>query len=400
MNLLHQELREQSKQQQESLIALRRRLHQFPEVGWQEKHTSQRLRTEVESRGLTPSYPLADHGFYVDIKGDQPGPIVAWRADMDALPIVDQKDAPYKSQHEGFGHMCGHDVHSTVALGIANILKAHQNKIKGTVRIFWQPAEECNPSGAPVMIEDGVLKDVEAVYGMHCDPDLKTGFFSMREREETAAFDAFDITVSSEHTVHSARPHLGKDTIWIAHQVMHQLYQISGRLTDANFPTVIAICKFHGGNAINVIPDSVTFSGTARAARDVERTFIRERILQIAESATKLYGAEVRAEFGKGAPSVLNDERLFANFRQVAIKEFGEKSFVNRLQSMGAEDFAYYTHEVPGLFIRVGTAESEKTSHALHSSYFDIDESILSDTCAFMAYVLLNHLETQPLAKK
>lgn len=397
MNPILQQLQAEASEKQNALISIRRALHEYPEVGWDENQTSDRLKKHLSVMGLVPSGPIAKHGFFVDIVGDAPGPVIAWRADMDALPINDQKEVPYKSKRDGFGHMCGHDVHSTIALGVTSLLHRNRKHLKGTVRVFWQPAEECNPSGAPVMIEEGILQNVSAVYGMHCDPTLPSGTYGMRKREETAAFDSFKISISTAHTTHSARPHTGRDTIWIAHQIMSQIYQISGRITDALHPSVISICMFHGGYAINVIPDEVYFSGTARSARDEERTFIRHKITEIAQAFEKLYDVTVDVSFGKGAPSVFNNELLFNHFRRVVTHNLGAQSFVSKHQSMGAEDFSFYTHEVPGLFIRVGTCESERTAHPLHSNYFDIDESVLANACAIAAYTLLDHLESMPL---
>lgn len=379
----------------DELVKLRRDIHQHPELGWNENKTSEKISKKLAEAGLKSSNGLAGYGLYTDI-GKKNGRMVAFRADMDALPIQDQKHVPYASKVPGCAHMCGHDVHTSVALGVAKVLSHFSDELQGQVRVFWQPAEESQPSGAPEMISAGILDGVGAIYGVHCDPNLPTGKLSMRRGAETAAFDSFMITVKSDSTTHSARPHLGTDTIWIANQIIQNLYQFIGRITNVLRPTTISICTFHAGEALNVIPNSVEFGGTIRTVSDDKREGIRTYVKSLIGSMQSLYDVQIDIRFGMGAPPVINDDRLFDHALQLINHQLGKNSFIDREQSMGAEDFSFYTRIVPSLFVRVGSAGSPQTAHPLHSSLFDVDERMIAPTVAFMSWLLIRHLKDKP----
>jgi amidohydrolase len=267
------------------LIEVRRHLHMYPEPGLREHRTSAFIREVLQRHGLSPVWPLAQTGLYVDIMGDHPGGCVGFRADMDALPIRDEKHVSYRSRNEGVAHLCGHDAHATVALGVALRLHDLRNVLHGTVRVFFQPNEEGQPSGAPLMIHDGVLDGVEAVYAVHVDPTLATGRYGLIAGVVTAAADRFRITVRGRQTGHSARPHQVTDTIWVATQIATALYHLIGRITDARNASVLTICQIRGGDADNVIPDRVTFSGTLRSTAANDRALIKKQIYRPADRA-------------------------------------------------------------------------------------------------------------------
>jgi amidohydrolase len=380
----------------EELIQFRRDLHQHPEIGWNENETSRKISKRLTDQGLKVRNGLAGYGLCTDI-GSGNGQLIAFRADMDALPIQDQKQVPYASKVPGCAHMCGHDVHSTVALGVAKVLHRFSDEIGGRIRVLWQPAEETQPSGAPEMISAGVLEGVKAIYGVHCDPNLSTGIYSMRKGAETAAFDSFIITVKADSTTHSARPHKGTDTIWIANQIIQNLYQFIGRITDVLKPTTISICTFHAGEALNVIPNTVEFGGTIRTVSDDRRESIRTYVKSLIGSMQSLYDVQIDIRFGMGAPPVVNDERLHDHAVQLIHHQLGKNAFCTREQSMGAEDFSFYTRIVPSLFVRVGSAGSQQTAYPLHSSLFDVDERIIVPTVAFMSWLLMRHLADKPV---
>lgn len=379
----------------EELIKLRRNLHQYPELGWNENETSGKISKKLAEAGLKSSNGLAGYGLYTDIGNDN-GRMVAYRADMDALPIQDQKQVPYASKVPGCAHMCGHDVHSSIALGVAKVLSRFSDELQGRVRVLWQPAEETQPSGAPEMISAGVLDGVGAIYGVHCDPNLKAGMLSIKRGAETAAFDSFIITVKSDSTTHSARPHMGTDTIWIANQIIQNLYQFIGRITDVLRPTTISICTFHAGEALNVIPNSVEFGGTIRTVSDDKRESIRTYVKSLIGSMQSLYDVQIDIRFGMGAPPVVNDDRLFDHAVQLINHQLGKNRFIDREQSMGAEDFSFYTRIVPSLFVRVGSSGSQQTAYPLHSSLFDVDERMMVPTVAFMSWLMIRHLKDKP----
>jgi amidohydrolase len=389
---LFKKLFEQSKPLQNELVGVRRHLHKHPETGWNEHETAAYIQQQLKNKGFEFINGLAGTGFYTEIEGDYPGPTIAWRADMDALPIQDEKTVSYHSQNSGVSHMCGHDVHSTVALGIAELLRQHTEKINGRIRIFWQPAEETQPSGAPSMIKDGVLRNVRSVFAMHCDPNTESGQISFCNGAETAAFDSFTFYVESSSAIHSARPHRGPDCMWISTQIIQHLYHYIGRMFDPLEPSVLSICQFQGGDALNVIPKKVNFGGTFRTVKEEYRHSMRSWLTTLASNMAAQHDVKINVEFGLGAPAVINNEKLYHFARKEVIKSLGKDKFPLRKQSMGGEDFGFYTAETPGLFLRIGTRSNNDTAHPLHSSLFDIDERIIAPTCAFGANLLIKHL--------
>jgi amidohydrolase len=377
---------------QSLLVEIRRLLHRYPELSWRESKTAESIRTYLKRNGLPVSEYLAGTGFFTEIKGDRPGRTVAYRADMDALPIQDEKETEYASIIPGVGHMCGHDYHSTVALGVALTLDRYKSKFSGCVRVFWQPAEESTPSGAPKMISDGILDGVDAIFGIHCDPHLASGKVGIRNGSLTGSFDAFEISVKSPQSLHSARPHLGPDAMWIAHQIAQQLYALSTRITDSRSPSVISVCTFHGGDAVNVIPDHVRLSGTIRTSDADSRATLIEHIRKYCSHISDSHGVNVFCDILHGAPPVVNNEMLY-NLVEATLKhELRSDEIVYPPQSMGAEDFAYYGELRPSFFMRVGTSSGPNTSYPLHSARFDVDETTLSSAVAIQTQLLLAYL--------
>jgi amidohydrolase len=375
------------------IVAVRRHLHMHPEVGMKEHKTSHFIRKTLEGYGLTVEGPVAGTGLYVDIEGEHDGPTVGYRADIDALPAQDQKHVPYRSQSPNVAHLCGHDAHTSVAIGVALLLNEHREALHGNVRVFFQPNEEGLPSGAPLMIRSGVLDGLDAVYAIHVDPTLEVGRYGLIVGPATASSDRFDVYVRQEGTGHSARPHEGVDTVWIANQIMSQFYQLAGRVTDARNAAVLTICKLAGSEAHNVIPESVSFGGTLRTINPDDRRTIRGHMRQTAKQLGELYGAEVTLDIEDGAPPVINDPTIIDNVERTVRDEFGEEAIYQIPQSsMGGEDFAYYLQRVPGAFIRVGTASTPDTQYPLHHHRFNIDETPLAPTARLMAHILANHL--------
>ena len=377
---------------QDRLVHLRRELHRTPELGFEEKVTRDILINALEAEGFEVKGPVARTGFYVDITGAYPGPKVAYRADIDALPIVDEKQVDYASRNKGKGHMCGHDVHSTIALGVAHILNEFRDKLHGSVRIFWQPAEETNPSGAPEIVKSGILDDVDAVYGIHCDPNLKCGTVCILSGMVTASFDKFDITVKAPDSIHSARPHQGSDTMWVTNKILSELYSLPGRLTNTLHPSVISVSKIHGGEVHNVIPQQISLGGTIRCSRHEDRKIIHDHIRKVLKTFSGLYDVSAEIQIGEGAPPVRNDDNL-ADAAKTVVQSHKEFTLAECSPSMGGEDFAHYSLEKPTLFMRVGTSSGPETSHPVHTSLFDIDETILEPASQLLKDILTHHLE-------
>ena len=376
------------------LVSVRRHLHRHPEVGMDEHNTSRFIRETLEGYGLDVHGPIAGTGLYVDIEGKASGGAVGYRADIDALPTQDQKQVPYRSQTPDVAHLCGHDAHTAIAIGVALVLHNNRDALRGTARVFFQPNEEGLPSGAPLMIRSGILEGLDAVYAVHVSPSLEIGRYGLITGPATASSDRFEVKIRQEGTGHSARPHEGVDTVWIASQLMNQFYQLAGRVTDARNPSVLTITMLDGSKAHNVIPEQASLGGTLRTVSRSDRTTIRDYMHEATERIGTLHGAHVELNFEDGSPPVINDEEAIANVAATIRETFGEEA-LHQIQesSMGGEDFAHYLEHVPGAFIRVGTASGPETSYPLHHHRFDIDETPLAPTSRLMAKVLMNHLE-------
>lgn len=376
------------------LVALRRRFHRHPEVGFEEVETSAYVRAWLAERGFEPCGPLAGTGFFVEIRGARPGPAVGYRADMDALPIQDGKDVPYASARPGVAHLCGHDAHTAVACGVALLLDERREELAGTARVFFQPNEERSPTGAPRLIAEGVLDGLAAVYAIHVDPTLGVGRFGLRAGALTAACSQFVVRVSSGRVGHSARPHESVDTVWVAAQILQQLYGLAGRVTDARLGSVLTVCRLRAGDALNAIPAAVELGGTLRSVDTETLDYLREKARRVAGSAGALYGADVEVEYLDRLPAVVNAPAEVETMRQAVLARFGEGAVRELpLPSMGGEDFAYYLERMPGAMLRVGTGGGRETRYPLHHARFDVDEAALAPAARLMADVLARDLD-------
>lgn len=385
------------------LISCRRKIHQNPEIGFQEFETSRFITDTLAGYGMEVQGPIAKTGLFVDIQGEapkaSPASFIGYRADIDALPIQDVKKTPYSSKNAGVAHLCGHDVHTTIAIGIAQLLNENKDAFSGKIRVFFQPNEEGNPSGAPVMIQDGVLDGLEAAYAIHVDPTLPTGKFGVKKGAFTAAAVRFKVVVSSPSTGHSARPHQSIDTVWVATQIANQLYQLVGRFTDPRDATILTICRFFAGEAYNVVPAEVEFGGTLRCTSLDTRKKMQDLIERTAKTMSLQSDATVTVDFDDGIPPVINDGRLVDHLSENIISLYGKNALEQIvISSMGAEDFANYQQVIPGAMIRVGTSNGPATSYPLHDAHFDIDESAIAPAVTLMTNALINHVNKQILA--
>ncbi len=375
------------------IVELRRQLHRYPELGFEEHGTAETLRSWLGERGFRPGPPLAGTGFCVEVEGARPGPAVGYRADMDALPILEATETPYRSERPGVMHACGHDAHMAIACGVAVLARSRRDEIAGTLRVFFQPSEEKSPSGAPAMIADGVLDGLDAVFAVHVDPSRAVGRFGFRTGPVTAACSPFVVTVASDKSGHSARPHEAVDTVWVANQIAADLYQLAGRVTDARRPAVLTITRFRGGDALNVIPASVEFGGTIRCVDGETLSFLREKFRRVAGALGAVYGADVDVHFEHHLPAVVNTPAETDTARSAAADLFGpEAAAAIDLPSMGGEDFAYYLERVPGCMVRVGSASGPQTRYPLHHARFDLDEGALPLAARLMTEVCLRDL--------
>ncbi|MDT9720697.1 amidohydrolase [Paenibacillus sp. ClWae2A] len=353
----------------ERLITIRRHLHRNPELSGEEKETTAAIRSWLEEEGvrIADEYVLRT-GLVAEV-GQGDGPVVALRADIDALPIQEETKLEFASQVDGKMHACGHDAHTAILIGAARLLKQRESTLPGKVRLLFQPSEE-KATGARQVIQSGALSDVRAVFGLHNKPDLQVGTVGIREGALMAAADGFVVKVEGVGT-HAAVPEAGIDPIVVAAHIVTALQAIVSRNVGAQESAVISVTKLHSGTAWNVIPDEAILDGTVRTFDEKVRARIRERFNQVVAGVAAAYGTRATVRWIQGPPAVVNDESLASAAEQVA-SEIGLNS-VRPLPSPAGEDFSFYQKEVPGLFLFLGTSGP----HEWHHPGFDVDERAL-----------------------
>ena len=370
------------------IIAIRHHLHAHPELSYKEFETSAFVRRQLDAYGI-PWKIMADTGVVGIIEGRNPSSrVIALRADMDALPIHEENQVPYRSVHAGVMHACGHDVHTSCLLGAARILSETREEWEGTVKLIFQPGEERNPGGASIMIREGVLESPKpsCIVGMHVNPQLETGKLSFRGGKVMASADEIYITVSGKGG-HAAAPHNTTDVILVASHIVVGLQQIVSRNNNPFSPSVLSICAFNGGYTTNVIPNEVKLMGTFRAMDEQWRFKAHELIRRHVEAIGEGMGAEVDLTIDVGYPNVYNDENLH-EIAMASAKAFMGDDLVEETElRMGAEDFGYYSQLVPGCFFRLGTGNVAKgITSGVHTPTFNIDENAIEIGMGMMAY--------------
>ncbi len=368
-------------------IDIRHHLHAHPELSYQEFETSKFVQQKLSEYNI-PFEVKATTGVIGLIKGKNPDSrIVALRGDMDALPITEENNVPYKSTKPGIMHACGHDVHTTCLLGAARILNETRDEWEGTVKLIFQPGEEKNPGGASLLIKEGVLNNPkpECIFALHVNPQLETGCLSFRDGKVMASADEIYITIKGKGG-HAAAPHLTTDIILVAAHVVIALQQIISRNNNPFSPSVLSITSFQGGFATNVIPSEVKLMGTFRAMDEAWRFKAHELIYKITKKLVTSMGAEADVNVDVGYPCVYNNSDLHLEARRIAEEFMGKDKVEETEIRMGAEDFGYYSQQIPGCFFRLGTANKEKGITAgVHTPLFDIDESAIETGIGIMA---------------
>jgi len=370
-------------------IAVRHHLHAHPELSYQEFETSKYVQGKLKEFGI-PYEVKATTGVVGLIRGKNPDSrIIALRADMDALPILEENDLPYKSQNPGVMHACGHDVHTTCLLGAAKILQELRNEWEGTVKLIFQPGEEKNPGGASLMIKDGVLQNPapQGILALHVHTAMEVGKLSFRGGQVMASADELYITVKGKGG-HAASPHLVVDPILIASHLIIALQQIISRNNNPFNPSVLSISAINGGNTTNVIPNEVKLMGTFRAMDEEWRFKAHELIRQTAENLCRSMGGDVYLHIDVGYPYVMNNEQLSNNARQLAETFQGAENVSETELRMGAEDFGYYAQQIPACFYRLGTMNKSKgIISGVHTPTFNIDEDAIENGMGMMAWL-------------
>lgn len=385
----------------ENLIDWRRHLHRFPELRFEELHTSKYVADLLSAIGLKPM-SVAQTGLVALLEGSKPGPTVALRADMDALPISDQKDVIYKSSIPGVCHACGHDVHMTVALGVAYVLSELRDQMHGSVKFIFQPAEEVpsgEQSGAKAMIEEGVLNnpDVNAIFGMHCWPELSAGKLGIQQGCTMASADSIAISVVGQ-AAHAGNPHNGRDAILASAQVIQSMHMVSAREVSPNEAHTFSIGTIQGGQSQSIVCDRVEMTGTLRTTSRPVRDYLVGRLGDAVRDTATASRCEGSLRITDSFPPVMNDDRLY-DLATVALKAgLGTDRIVELAEKpMTADDFSYYLNQLPGLYLKLGVASQDQSvpAYSLHNPRFDIDETALAVGVRGFAMLLLSVLDSE-----
>jgi len=369
----------------ERLVAFRRDLHQYPELSNVEGRTASRIVSELDRLGIHYRTGIAGTGIVAEIPGASGGPVVALRADMDALPIQEQTGLPFASKRDGVMHACGHDVHSTMLLGAAELLMA-ADPPPVPVRLMWQPGEE-RGNGAQAMIAEGALDGCGMIFGGHVDRHYPPGALVVTEGAVNASADSFQIDILGKGG-HGARPHEALDAVVVGSLMVMAIQTIVSREVDPANPSVISVGAFHAGTARNVIAGTARLEGTIRAQTADVREALNTGIERIARSVAQLHGANVEVTMSRGTPALSNTP-VMADLARRAALDVVDPDHVMTLHTtnMGGEDFAFFLEQIPGCYIRFGSAVSGKEGFPAHSSGFEVDERSIAAGATWFANV-------------
>lgn len=363
------------KEKSNEIVELRRHFHKHPELGMKEYDTSKKIQEQLKHYGIDFKV-VGETAVIATINGSRPGKTVALRADIDALPVKEETGFDFCSVNDGISHACGHDSHIACLLGAATVLNEISDQIEGTVKLFFQPGEELL-AGAKLIIEEGELNSIDAIFGIHMISDIPTGQISIGYGARMSSADYFNIEVIGKGG-HGGFPHLAVDPILISSAIITNLQSIVSREIDPQDPAVVSVCKINAGTKANIIPEKANFEGTIRAYSKESREKIPISIERISRNIAKSFGGDIDFKYSVGAPPTVNEDSCVTLARGVASKLFGESCLSDYPPVTGAEDFAFYLERIPGVFIFVGCGnESKGAVHPLHSSKYTIDEDAL-----------------------
>ena len=371
-------LREESQALKEKLVKIRRKIHRNPELSFEEHETGDLIEEILQEHDIDVTREVGKTGVVGILNKGKPGPVVALRGDIDALPIEEQNDVPFKSENPGKMHACGHDVHTTSLLGAAMLLSEKRDEIPGQVKFIFQPAEEIN-KGAKAMIEDGVLSnpDVDAIFGLHTKPDIPAGQVGVKYGPLMAAVDTIKITIKGEGG-HGAIPHHTRDSIVAASSIIQNLQTIVSRRISPFETAVISFGTINGGTANNVISEEVKLTGTGRSFKPEVREQLPELLKNIVNNTCAAHDTEAEIEYINDLPAVINDNEMAGHAAKAVQKIAGEDGLIEPEPTGGGEDFAMYMQEVPGCFMFLGVRnEEEGIVHQWHHPKYNVDETAI-----------------------
>ena len=390
-------IKELSRQFKEEVIQNRRHLHANPELSFEEYQTSAFVEKQLRSYGITDIEKKADTGLVALIKGRQPDKkTVALRGDMDALPITEINDVPYKSTNPGVMHACGHDVHTASLLGAARILREVRDEFEGTVKLIFQPGEELVPGGASLMIKDGALENPRplSIIGQHVMPLIEVGKVGFRKGMYMASTDELYLTVKGKGG-HGAMPENLIDPVLISAHIIVALQQVVSRRASPKTPSVLSFGRVEALGATNIIPNEVNIQGTFRTLDEKWRKEAHQAMTKIAQGIAEGMGGSVEFEVRSGYPFLINEPELTQRAQNAAVDYLGEENVEDLDIWMAAEDFSYYTQEMPGCFYRLGIRnEAKGITAGVHTPNFNIDEDALEVGAGLMAYIALEELRS------
>jgi amidohydrolase len=396
--MLKDKIHQLSDKYNSEVIAVRRHLHANPELSFQETNTVAYVEEKLREFGITNIESKADTGLVVIIEGKNPSKkVIALRGDMDALPIVEANDVPYKSTNPGVMHACGHDVHTSSLLGTARILNELKDEFEGTIKLLFQPGEEKIPGGASMMIRDGALQNPtpKAIIGQHVMPFIPVGKVGFRKGMYMASADELYLKVKGKGG-HGAMPETIVDPILISAHILVALQQVVSRKADPKTPSVLSFGRVIAEGATNVIPNEVNIEGTFRTLNEVWRKEAHGHMLKIAKGIAEGMGGEVEFEIRKGYPFLKNEPELTQRAIDAAETYLGKENVLDLDIWMAAEDFSYYTQEIDGCFYRLGTRnEAKGIVSSVHTPTFDIDEDALGISTGLMAFLAIEELKHQ-----
>lgn len=394
---LTREVKELASSYKDEMIAHRRHLHMHPELSFKEENTGTYIADFLQGIGIPHTTGWVEHGVVATIKGALDGPTVALRGDIDALPIQELNEVEYKSTIDGHMHACGHDVHTASLMGVAKILWSLRDKLKGTVRLIFQPGEEKLPGGASLMIKEGVLDDPTpiSIYGQHVHPPLEVGKVGYRSGMYMASADEIYLTVIGKGG-HGALPHNCIDTVLMSARIIEALQDVVSRFCNPNIPSVLSFGRIKSdGGATNVIPDKVFIEGTFRTMNEKWRYEAHDHIKRIAQQTALAMGGSCDVDIHVGYPCLINNAEETEFVRQSMIRYLGEENVVELPIRLTAEDFSYYSQVSDACFYRLGTGNPEKGITApVHTPTFDIDEDALEVGMGLMAFLAIERLQS------
>jgi amidohydrolase len=389
----------------ERATLLRHRIHREPELGNREFRTARRIAVELRRAGIEVREGVAHTGVVGTIEGGRPGPTVAIRADIDALPITERTDFPFRSRQTarwqgrevGISHACGHDIHTAVLVGVAGTLAKLRSVLPGTIRLFFQPAEEGPPpdedGGARMMISEGVLDDrlPEAIFALHIAPELPVGTVAFTPGSAWAAVDEFTAQLTGR-PAHGARPELGIDPIVMAAEAVMAMQTIKARSLPAMDPAVLTIGVMQSGERFNIIPEVATLQGTVRTYSEDARRMIEQRMRQVLAGIAAAHGGESRLDYRRVTPLTVNDPALAARMLPALRRAAGEDRVLDYPPSMGGEDFAFFAERIPGFYFRLGSCAPGTESGGLHTPTLRADDSAIASGVRIMSNLVVDFL--------